>query len=343
MKSITIKEVAKACGVSPATVSQVINNGGRPVNAKTRARVLETLRQMNYYPSAVARGMSSKRMNTLGIVLPQGNQIFATDPYSGPIFDGILNTARNTHQNVMFFTGDAWSDASASLPIYCDGRSDGLLLVSSSIESDIVDSLLRAEVPFVLINTWHESPLASSVDIENVVASQELVRHLLEYGHRRVGIFYPSSVRRSYPAERKEGYFAAMSEAGIVPDERWLVSVTYEEGSLEAGLETLLRLPTEVRPTALFLFTDWLAVRALEFLAQRGIRVPEDLSVVGFDDTRQSATTHPPLTTMRQPLEQIGKRAAEIVLEQIETGRLLGIKELLPTELIRRGSVAPPR
>src|SRR5579883_2243126 len=147
----TIKDVARASGVSPATVSYVLNNGPKRVRPHTRERVLRTMREMNYHPSAVARGLSRKRMNAIGVVFPNEFPTVLGNPYVGPVLDGVLEVATRSHQNVTLFTGQLWSDMARSLPIYCDGRCDGMLLISPWEGSDIVPALLDRGVPFLLI------------------------------------------------------------------------------------------------------------------------------------------------------------------------------------------------
>jgi LacI family transcriptional regulator len=338
----TILDVAKASGVSPATVSYVLNNGPRTVRPATRERVLLAIQQLGYEPNAVARGLRRKRMDTFGIVLPHPNTDLITSPYFGPVMDGILRVAMQKQQNTTIFTGAAWSDAERSLPIYCDGRCDGLILLSPPVGSAIVPGLAAKNVPFVLLSDASDDPGVSSVDVDNVGAAKKLVRYLIQQGHRRIAILCGNQQSRS-AAQRFQGYRLALEEQGIPFIPSLALSGQYAPASGYENALELARRPDECRPTALFCSNDEIALGAYRALEESGLRIPEDVSVVGFDDIASAADYRPPLTTVRQPLEQLGERATRLLLGQIEEGVPRGRKETLCTRLILRESVAPPR
>lgn len=337
----TIKDIARMCGVSTATVSYVINNGPRPVHPQTRERVLSAIQQLNYFPSAVARGLQGKRMNAFGVVFPGEVAAPLSNPYFAPVLDGILDIAMRRKQNLTLFSGHTWTDAVHSLPVYCDGRCDGLLLIAPPAQSDIIAALLEQQVPFVLINESPEHVAISRIDVDNVAAASMIVHHLLQQGHRRIGMLCAEAGAHSV-AQRLQGYRQAIETWGLFYDPALVVYGQYQEASGYENAQTLLRLPAAQRPTALFCCNDAIAFGAMCTLKETGLRVPEDISVAGFDDIPAAATADPPLTTVRQPLRRLGERAAEILLAHIHDGVPAGQKELLPTELVIRSSVAPP-
>lgn len=337
----TIKDVAKASGVSPATVSYVLNDGPKRVKPHTRERVLRTMREMNYHPSAVARGLSRKRMNAIGVVFPNEFSSLVANPYVGPLLEGILEVATRRHQNVTLFTGQLWSDTEHSLPVYADGRCDGMVLISPPEQSDIVSGLLNRQVPFLLVGTTSEDSSVSSVDIDNCHAAHRLVSYLLKQGHRRIAYIGGDKTMQSSRL-RHEGYRRALEEAGIPYRAELAPEGRYRKESGAERATSLMDLPREDRPTALFCGNDEMALSTILALRSRGIAVPHDVSVVGFDDIAAAATSIPALTTIRQPVRLLGERAAEILISTIDERPSEGQKDFLYTELILRESVAPP-
>ncbi|HZT44211.1 MAG TPA: LacI family DNA-binding transcriptional regulator [Chthonomonadaceae bacterium] len=336
---VTLRDLAKACGVSVATVSYVLNNSPRHVHPRTRERVLAAMRELDYHPNAVARGLCSKRMNTLGVVTPYWPAP-EVDLYFATILHGIMVTAQQNRQCTLLFTHGSLEAPMDEVPIYLDGRCDGLLFVGGVVDR-VIETLKRKQMPLVAVHEPSSDTEVSTIDVDNVAAAREIVEYLVRQGHRRIAYLSGETTLRS-SLQRLEGYRQALEAAGI----------PYEEGLVWPGgyntpsgyLRTIehLHKNRRGRPTALFCAGDGIAIGALEALHELGIRVPTEMSVVGFDDISAAASSHPPLTTMRQPLRDIGSRAAELLLEQIKASRWLGRKEVMPTELIVRDSVAPP-
>lgn len=337
----TIRDVAKASGVSPATVSYVLNNGPKRVKPHTKERVLRTMREMNYHPSAVARGLSRKRMNAIGVVFPNEFSSVVANPYVGPLLEGVLEVATRRHQNVTLFTGQLWSDTVHSLPVYADGRCDGMVLISPPEESDIVSGLLNRNVPFILVGTNSEDPSVACVDIDDFQAAYRLVSYLLKQGHRRIAYIGGERTIQSSRL-RHEGYRKALEEAGAAYRPELAPEGGYRKESGAQRALALMELPKKDRPTALFCGNDEMALSAIQSLKSRGLAVPQDVSVAGFDDIAAAATSMPPLTTIRQPVRLLGERSADILISMIDHRPAAGQKELLYTELIIRDSVVPP-
>ena len=344
-RSVTLKEVAAEAGVSMMTVSAVLRARPAdkyPVAEATRDRVLSAARKLRYFPSAVAQGMRGKRINALGVVLINPDARLQGDPYVCGVLDGVIAVANAEGQNTTLFTAGRWSGAQESLQTFCDGRTDGLIILSPSPDSDIVPALLEVGRPFVIVNGQSDDPRVSSVEIEHAARTEEMVGHLLSLGHRRIAYLPGRAASRSTRA-RHEGYRRALAAAGLSEDPALVPPGFYGIASgYDRTRSLLMTLPADLRPTALCCGSDQIAVGALRALHEAGVRVPEQMSVTGFDDIPDAATLDPPLTTVRQPLEEMGRRAARLLLDAIEAGRPLGVKELLPTEIVHRRSVAPP-
>lgn len=341
-KLATIKDVAKASGVSTATVSYVLNNGPRRVVPATRARVQAAIDALQYHPSTMARGMGQKRLDCLGVVFPQPNPGLVADSYFGTILDGIIQIATERGQNVTLYTGLQWCGA-ASLPAFRDRRVDGLLLVATLTDSGLVPALTGAGLPFVLINGASADPRVSQVDIDNAEAVHAVVAHLAGLGHTRIALLggqpnSPSTV------PRRAGFQAAMESLGLPVPLEYLLEGAYTRDWGRAGMARLLKLA--VPPTAVFAGGDGIAAGAYAACADAGVSIPRQISLVGFDDAPFAKDLTPGLTTVRHPLHQIGATAATVLLDRLgagDTGEdLPGVQVSLHGELIIRGSTAAP-
>jgi DNA-binding LacI/PurR family transcriptional regulator len=330
-----IKDVARACGVSPATVSQVLGGGKRPVREATRQRIIAVSNSIGYRPNAIARGLVKKRMNTFGVVIQHATQSAHTNPALISILDGILSVGTRTHQQVTLITYYSWGEANDALSTICDGRCDGALLVVPPEESNLSQGLLERQMPFVLIGTHSEDPNISYVDIDNIGAGEAAIDYLLQQGHRRIAFISLFLQTYQFDLERLVGYRQALEKAGVTVDANLIMC----NSDLEKTIGQLLQMPREMRPTALFCTNDECAMRVIHLLAEKGQRVPEDFSIVGFDDTPSAAMISPPLTTINQPMTLLGECAAELLLAQINNPQESPEKRILPTELIVRRSV----
>ena len=330
-----IREIAEASGLSQSTVSQVLGNGKRPVRAETRERIETTARCLGYHPNALARGLATRRMHTLGVVIQHDRQAAHTNPALAEILDGILSAATRYRQHTNIVTYSGWAEAEASLPTLTDGRCDGVILVVPPRTTALVPALLESGLPFILIGTHSDSAGVSYVDIDNVAAAEKIVSYLLTRGHRRIGFFSSISGSHQFVDERMLGYRHALENASITFDPRLVIT---ESCSYDDLLLFSTGLPA-CYPTALFCVTDADALGAVHYLTKQGVRIPEDLSIVGFDDIHAAALSFPSLTTLRQPNALAGERAAEILLAQINGKQAAGHRLCLPTELIIRSSV----
>jgi LacI family transcriptional regulator len=344
----SIREVAAAANVSLSTVSKVLNNRTDVhISPATRERVRNAAQRIGYHPSAIARGLAGMRMNTLGLIMAYDQESVTADPYLGPCLDGILDINKQRHQKTVLFTENGWDDALANLPSYCDGHCDGLMLIIPRLDSAIIGALKarRSPVPFILVGDSREDEGVVCVDVDNVRAAREAVAYLIALGHRRIAAFCGNADFCS-SAQRLEGYRRALEEAGIPYDSDLVLPGEYWGGFGRENVNRLLDRFTGDRaaesPTAIFCFNDRIAAGTLEALAERGISVPDEMSVMGFDDISGAATMTPPLTTVRQNVREVGRLAAATLLDLINGTIAPGHRTWADTEIVIRGSTAPP-
>ena len=333
----TIKDIAQVCGVSEATVSYVIN-GKRVLRADTRERVTRVMREMNYHPSAVARGLSSKRVHTLGILFGAVDSIeFSTNSYVNGLLQGIMLHAQNTGFDITFFTAK-WQNAGVSAPPLRDGRTDGVLAIAPLLNSDMLEGLSSLGIPHVSISASADTN-AVNVDVDNYAGSRLAAQHLIELGHRRIAYLMGNDDLASF-TPRRAGFVDALQEAGIALNPQW-IQMSHFDGS-RAFEQTRALLQETERPSAICCGNDHIALGVLEAARSLDIDVPQQLSVIGFDDVPAAMFSTPQLTTIRQPLREIGIRATQMLIEQLsgEQKENAARQMLFAPELIVRQSTA---
>ena len=336
----TINDVALACGVSKATVSYVIN-GKRVLKSDTRDRVFRAMREMNYHPSAVAQGLSRKKVHTLGVLFGVIDPVaFLSDPYAAGVLGGIVAQCQREKFNLTLFT-DIWKNCDLSAAPLSDGRTDGILVMAPQMDSGVLEALSVLGIPIVAVSAQFQKGVAM-VDVDNFAGAQMAATHLIELGHRRIAYLSGNEDLASFEP-RRAGFRAAFEARGIevVPE---LVKTSHFDGSLAfEQTKALLKLPQP--PTAIWAGNDTIAFSVLEAARDLGVRVPEQLSVIGFDDIPTAARVTPALTTIRQPLQKIGEMATRLLIERIAEPTQIQSDEphLLAPELVVRESTAPVR
>ena len=343
MRTTTLRDVAAKAGVSPVTVSVVLNGtrSGTRVSEETRGRIRTAARELGYHPNAIARGLSRRRMDTLGVVFPAPTR-HEVNLYYTPILNGILEVATERRQYTTLCTAQTWPDVEETLPTYCDGRCDGLLLIGPPAGSPIVTELRKRHIPFVLINDTSSEPDVSTVDVDNVGGAFQMVSHILSLGHRRIAFFGGDSIMNS-SLQRAEGYRKAFESFGLKADDSQIFPGYYWRQHGYEMTHRVMAVSPELRPTALFCAGDDIAFGALDALTELKLKVPDDVSVAGFDDILTAALSQPPLTTVRQPHFSIGRRAAEILLDHISYPGCNAQKDIFTPEIVIRGTVGPVR
>ncbi len=333
-KPASIKDIARLAEVSHATVSRALRNSPL-VEPKTAERIQRIARESGYRTSAAARSLVTRRSNTVGVVVTS-----IADPFVAGVVSGIEDTANQHGFCVFLANSHAEPDREVSVVrSFEERRVDGIIVAASRVGAQYEELLSHVQVPIVLLNNQHPSVFAHSVTIANAQASIEVTRHLIALGHRRIAYLGDAQGYQS-DTERFSGYRKALRAAGLPLDRRLVVR---GDGKPESGRTAMARLLVLADPpTAVFCYNDLSALGAMREIRDHGLNVPHDISVAGFDDLYISEYMDPPLTTVRQPMQQMGSMAMERLLQIIASGDA-GPDVEVPGELVVRGSTAPPK
>jgi DNA-binding LacI/PurR family transcriptional regulator len=335
----TIRDVARESGVSVATVSYVLNDGPRPVRDETRRQVLAAIERLDYHPNALARGLSSRRTNTLGVLFCRVEPAIVTNEYGTALLQGVLGVASESGFNVTLFT-HPWEDAGTSARGYNDGRCDGVIIIAPLLGSDVVKGLSALGLSLVVVSSSMEPGSGIPwVDVDNVAGARLGIRHLISLGHTRIAHLTGEDSQPSVPG-RRQGYLQTMHEAGLPVPPGYLAASSYDVRAGYHSTRALLSLPE--RPSALFAGNDGIALGALEAARDMGVGVPAQFSIVGFDDVRTASLVTPALTTVRQPLVAIGETATRLLVAAVRGHRVPRTDHRTSPELVVRATTAPP-
>ncbi len=333
-KRITRKEVAERAGVSVAVVSYVMNDGPRPVSPETRARVEKAIEELGYYPNELARSLRLQQTSTIGLIIPNlTNAVYAEIARS---MEGVC-----THEGYLVLLGDSGRDPVWEKKLVHMLRAkqvDGVVMIPSHNPLELVQPLQQARIPAVILE--HDLPGQYCIAVDDLRGGWLGTQHLLSLGHRRIGLIRrtPSSATSS---QRFTGYRQALEAAGLAFDPRLVVECGPGQ---EAGYQAMRQLlALSEPPTAVFTHNDVLALGAMHAIRSAGLEIPGDISVVGYDDTTSSAYLGPPLTTVKFPTDEMGRRAAEMILRLAQHKDELPPRTLtLPVKLMVRASTGPP-
>ncbi|MGQ9780116.1 MAG: LacI family DNA-binding transcriptional regulator [Bacillota bacterium] len=326
--TVRIKDVAQAAGVSVATVSRVLN-GSEKVGPETRQRVLQAIERLRYTPDASAKALRSRRTNLIGVVIPDVSSIYYLE-----LLKGIENTAIESNYNLIIC--DAQNSAlreTEYMKLLSSRRVDGFIIVNTLMPEEEVAGLARRGFPFVLIGRVFKSADVSSILVDNRTGASQAVEHLIQHGHKRIayihGMFHPDD------EERFVTYRKTLAEHGMAFDPQLVERGHFTE---EGGAQALQRLLQKTEFSAVFAANDEMAIGAMEKARQLGIRVPEDLAIVGFDNIRLARHVIPGLTTVEMPKYQLGAMAAKKLLETLANEHIVYERVVLKTELVVRQS-----
>lgn len=331
----TIKDVAALAGVSFTTVSHVLNDT-RPVSADARRRVLAAVEEIGYLPSAVARSLRKSETKIVGVLVPN-----VQNPFFAELVCGVEEACRLAGYSVFLCNSDNDPKRQQQyMRTLLEKRVDGLLL-SSAGDSDALARIFKhASVPSVTVDRMVPGARADRVAVHNQAGALAAVQHLLKLGHTRIAcISGPAEFEVSQ--ERAEGWRQAQREAGLSPNEDWLLESDFSSAGGYETARQLLRHHPEV--TALFAANDLMAIGALRAVAEAGRRVPEDFSIVGFDDIELAGFVHPALTTVGCSIKELGREAGRVLIERIENAGAPLKDVLLSPRLVVRQSTAAPR
>lgn len=338
--AITIKDVAKQAGVSHSTVSRALH--GSPLLAdETIERIRQIAGEMGYLPSAAARSLRTNRSHALGVIVSA-----IDDPFFGEILQGIEEIAQEYGYSMLMAASQR--DPERDRAIVQDMRErqvDGLILCSASFSAEQRRKLLEYGIPIVMVNNQAAEEYRYSIYHDDIDGSRQVTQHLIELGHTRIA-YLGNSLSGRTTQDRLAGFHQEMDAAGLVVPVDYIYEVA--GGRSEDGFNAaryFLDLPQP--PSAIFCFNDMLAIGMLKGLQTNGVRIPEELSLVGFDNIDFSAYTNPPLTTLDQPKHYIGAEAARLILGLLNSStndeapeqQILKLKGKL---LVRQSSAPPP-
>lgn len=332
---ITIADVAKHAGVSKMTVSRVINDSGY-ISQETRKRVESAIAELGYVPNALARGLRFKQTHTIGLIVTD-----ITNPFFTTLARGVEDVAYEHNFSVFFCNTDESADEETQyINVLIQKQVDGLLVVPTERTPESIEFLNTHAVPFVLLDRHVPDHQVDVVRCDSDQGAYDLVQHLLDLGHTRIaGLSGSASVTTS--RDRINGYQRAMSDAGLEHEAHRAYFTSF---TVEGGYESAQQALSEPeRPTALFAANNFIAIGALRALRDAKLRVPDDISVVSFDDFPASILLDPFMTIVEQPAYEMGRRATKLLFERLNDEGPDGPQEIvLPTKLHIRKSSSPP-
>lgn len=330
--TVTIYDVAREAGVSMATVSRVVNNNPN-VKPATRKKVFEAIERLGYRPNAVARGLASKKTTTVGVVIPDiSNAIFAE------VARGIEDIANMYHYNIILCNADKKKDKEIRvINTLLEKQVDGLLFMGGAVTEEHQQAFKTANVPVVLCATSDESREIPSVDIDHEAAAFDAVQSLIKQGHRRIAMISGTLEDPSNGYARFNGYKKALADAGIAYDDTLVRIGNYRYESGSDAMRYFLELDN--RPSAIFSATDEMAIGAIHAIQDKGLQVPADISVISVDNSRMASMVRPLLTTVAQPMYDIGAVSMRLLTKLMKKENVEQSQVILPHELIVRQSV----
>jgi LacI family transcriptional regulator len=332
-KAVTLTDIALEVGVSAMTVSAVLNGGNSTVRVseQTRARIQEVARSLQYRPNAVARGLSSRRMNTIGVIA-EFNSPGDMNLVVHEMLDGILEGAVIANHKTSIYHVANWGLDEQRILDYCDGMADGFILLGPNMTQRFAARLFHT-TPFVTIHNCGSTAGAPNIDIDNEKGGYLMTKHLIDLGHRRIAHF-SGNPGRSGTQERIDGYKRALHEAGIEFDPNLAATAYYvSSGGYNEMNRMLDNSHQDKQPSAVFCANDAIACGALDALNERNINVPSQISIAGFDDAIIAQMAARRLTTVRQPFRSMGIKAVELLLDSIDgnVGTTSSVAELMST------------
>ncbi len=339
-KRVTSKDVAEKVGVSRTTVSLILNNvKGIQFSPDTRQKVIEAANELGYVPDAAAQALVSRRTKAIGLVLTRTQHHISTDAFLPKIISGLLTTAKKQNLRILIDWVETEHQEQAYFELAHAKRIDGMILSTPRLDDKAFSLLESADMPTVLMGCVRGSSLPF-VDVDNVKAAEKAVSYLLSLGHRKISCISNAPPEYTAAPERVQGYVNALEQAGISPNNEL---IRYADFDPESGYRTMRSLlEGGEKFTAAFVASDNVAIGAKSAIREMGLRVPDEISLVGFDDIPWAKYSDPPLTTIQLPAEALAQSACTLLVDLIQEGKNNRQYEIiLDTELIVRKSCKP--
>ena len=332
MSKLTLEKIAELAGVSRSTASRVVRNHGS-VSKRARERVMAIVEETGFQPNAAARSLAGHRTNIIGFFISEISRFIFNDPYFGRLVEGVTAAANEADQTLtLFLLHDENDSTRMTTRILQNQLVDGIVISNTLKDNPVIPQLIEKKLPFVVVGR-HEDPTVSYVDADNVGGAYTAVSHLMRLGYQRIGTL--TGTMTNYSAiDRLQGYKDAHRTRGKEVNPNFIYLGDFNETSGYDGTKQLLRHKVD----AIFAASDAIAVGALRAIKDAGLRIPEDVAVIGFDDLPFASTTNPPLTTVRQSIRQTGNMAVDILLDIVTNKDTQPHRISLPTELVIRSS-----
>ncbi|MGC8765625.1 MAG: LacI family DNA-binding transcriptional regulator [Brevinematia bacterium] len=328
-------DVAKRAGVSIMTVSRVVNGVKGKVSEETRKKVLKIIKELNYYPNFVGRALHGSRLKIIGVISPLITAgIILENPFYYELIMGIEEVCTERGYDVMISTRKKPRNLDYFRNFY-ERKLDGIIIVAPNINTIDFDLIEKDQIPVVLVGERTKRKVGY-VDADNEEGGFLAVKYLYEKGHRDIAIVTGVPTMRN-SIDRLQGFKKGMKQYNLEVNEDWIITgnFTYEGGV--AAVNSIMK--QKKRPTAVFCTNDLSALGFINQAKKYGIKIPDDISVIGFDNISASQYSSPPLTTIKQPIFQMGKASAESLLNRINDREMIGEGRIFPVEIVERESV----
>ncbi|MGS2777923.1 LacI family DNA-binding transcriptional regulator [Robertmurraya sp. GLU-23] len=338
--AVTIKDVAKLAKVAPSTVSRVIANNPR-ISEKTKKKVREAMDELGYHPNFIARSLASQSTQAIGLVMPSSTDVVFQNPFFPTVLRGLSEGAHEKHYALYMTTGKTDNEILDGVTqMVQGGRVDGVVLLYSKIEDKVLMYLQERGIPFVVIGKpFKHVEEITHVDNDNFRATKEVTEYLIQLGHDHIA-FVGGNLNLVVTVERLLGYEKALREAGIPLNDDYIV---HEEFLREGGQEAVRELLSlKVPPTALVVADDLMALGVLNTLDELGIKVPEDISIISFNNVLVSEMSRPPLTSVDINIFDLGFEAARSLIQKIENPKEPIKRIIIPHQIVKRFSCSYP-
>lgn len=330
----TIRDVAKKAGVCISTVSNALNSKWY-VSAKTKARILKAAKKLDYHPSGIARSLVRRKTENIGFVLYRNPERLFSNPFYSRIVDGVEEQVLTQGYNLLISAFDISSRGQALPKLIRERNVDGLIL-AGAISDDFISALRKEGFPIVLVDNYLKNEKINCVVIDNTHGAVDVVEYLFKLGHKKIGFLNGPPLHISNQ-ERLKGYKLRLDELGIKFDQSIVGQGDNTIGGGYNAMQKLLKKRSGI--TAVFACNDDMAIGAMRAIREKGLEIPNDISLIGFDDIEMAAHTQPPLTTIKVPKEEMGRVAATMLINELEgVGQKAGLRIVMPTELVIRQS-----
>jgi DNA-binding LacI/PurR family transcriptional regulator len=332
----TLEEVAQLAGVSRATVSRVVNGSPR-VSPDVRTDVQAAIDRLGYIPNRAARSLVTRRSDSIAVVITEPTGRLFSDPFFPRLLRGVSTELTARNRQLVLLMPESVEEETRTADYLTAGHVDGALLVSLHADDPLPARLGAAGMPIVMVGRPPKDVQASYVDVDNRQGGQTAVAHLVAGGRRVIAtIAGPQDMAAGI--DRLRGYRDGLADAGMKPERSLEATGDFTQESGATAMKRLLAARPDI--DAVFAASDLMAAGALTVLAAAGRRVPADVAVVGFDDSPVATTTTPQLSSVRQPIEAMGREVARLLVDAVETSDLVPRRVILATDLVRRASSA---